>query len=580
MNRICVPAILALSLAFAAHSAQLPRRYFLLLEAGTHQVDARLGRQPGVTLAEIETQPEWRHFGYSILAPAVLYAKRHSANHHYHERAMLDLAMRIGDLLASENEKGTFTPRLDSDWDTYTWLEAYRLLRDNLGESRRERWKRALLANVEIYEQGARERVDFPWYQSPYIGTSPNHYAQWAELLFLAGREFDVPKWSDLGGRILHRFAATEQTADGFWGEHSNSGPTIGYDHLTLSAVALYAEYSNDPSLLRALRKSLTFHENFTYPDGTPVETMNNRNRYWGVSAWSQFGFSHFADGRRYAEFLASKFKPDALKMDELGRLAQDALYYHEGPTAAIPQERHEYMAQLNVPGSIRKKGPWIVSLSGIIETQAVTNQFYLDRQANLSVFHSQLGLIVSGANSKRQPELATFRERLKTGESATMPVSSRLTMSDAGDRLSVAFNSFFSDLWVAPVTDRGVNFRFEITRKGRPPEEAFLTLQLVLHPGEALQTANRKIVLSSEPVHLEPGDIGGILRHHGWKMQVDSDAQLVWPVYPYNPYQAAPETTLEHPVAALLVALKRDPKGSGSVRPKQQEMVFGLSAE
>ena len=26
-----------------------------------------------------------------------------------------------------------FEPRLDSDWDTYMWLEAYRLLEHNLG---------------------------------------------------------------------------------------------------------------------------------------------------------------------------------------------------------------------------------------------------------------------------------------------------------------------------------------------------------------------------------------------------------------------------------------------------------------
>ena len=38
----------------------------------------------------------------------------------------------------------------------------------------------------------AAERVDFPWYNSPYISTSPNHYAQWAELLYLAGRTFDM----------------------------------------------------------------------------------------------------------------------------------------------------------------------------------------------------------------------------------------------------------------------------------------------------------------------------------------------------------------------------------------------------
>ena len=50
----------------------------------------------------------------------------------YRDPAMLALAVRIGDLLATENEKGTFTPRLDSNWDTYMWLEAYRLIETDL----------------------------------------------------------------------------------------------------------------------------------------------------------------------------------------------------------------------------------------------------------------------------------------------------------------------------------------------------------------------------------------------------------------------------------------------------------------
>ena len=54
---------------------------------------------------------------------------------------MLALAIRIGDLLAAADEKGEFEPRLDSDWDAYTWLEAYRLLAPQLGEERRQRWQ-------------------------------------------------------------------------------------------------------------------------------------------------------------------------------------------------------------------------------------------------------------------------------------------------------------------------------------------------------------------------------------------------------------------------------------------------------
>src|ERR1700732_1893402 len=112
----------------AARAAELPGRYFRIMEAGSQRVESRLAAEPDADLEKLEKTPGWKHFGYSILAPAVLYAKRHTSNPRYHDPKMLALAIRIGDLLASENEKGKFTPRLDSDWDTYTWLEAYRLL--------------------------------------------------------------------------------------------------------------------------------------------------------------------------------------------------------------------------------------------------------------------------------------------------------------------------------------------------------------------------------------------------------------------------------------------------------------------
>jgi hypothetical protein len=70
---------------------------------------------------------------------------------------MQALGVRIGDLLATENEKGTFAPPQDSDWDTYIWLEAYRLIETDLDETRRERWKRALLANITPLESDAAE---------------------------------------------------------------------------------------------------------------------------------------------------------------------------------------------------------------------------------------------------------------------------------------------------------------------------------------------------------------------------------------------------------------------------------------
>ncbi len=563
----------------AAGAVSLPGGYFPLLKAGAEKVEARLRAEPAADLKAIEARPGWRHFPYAILAPAVLYTKPHPQNRWYGDPAMIALAIRIGDLLAAEHEKGLFEPRLDSDWDTYMWLEAWRLLENRLGAQRRSRWKKAIEDNVALLVEDAADRLDFPWYNSPFIGTSPNHYALWAANLLLAGQVFGNRNWEQLGRTILRRFAVEEQTPDGYWGEHSRDGPTPGYDHLTLSAVGLYWELTRDPDALGALRRATEFHKHFTWPDGTPVEVLNDRNRHWGVSAWGHFAFSHFPDGRRYAEFLTSFFRPDALTMDQLGRLAQNALYYHEGATAPIPQQQDRYSYRMQVPGGIRKTGPWVVALSGIISTQAVTSRFYLDRQAHLSVFHTRLGQIITGANSKRQPELATLSERI--GDRVLhLPLSSRLLMSDAGDRLSLSYNTFWADLFVPPPQARRADLRFVIHGKGRPPEQAQLALQLCLKSGETLETgAGRSFVVGPEPLRLGPEDLGGLLRHRGWEIRVDEAASLLWPVFPHNPYTDAPETSLEHAVAQLSVPLRLKSVPGKYVRPREQEILVSLRA-
>ena len=557
--------------ASALSAASLPEAYYPLLEAGTEAARNRFESVSPQTLREIEKEGRFRHFPYAILAPAVLY-------HRQGDKAMRDLAIRIGDLLAAEDERGDFEPRLDSDWDTYMWMEAYRLLEAELGEARKQRWREAILRNVERVWRDASERVDFPWYNSPYIGTSPNHYAHYANNLLLAGRTFDKPDWADLGTRILHRFAVVEQTPDGYWGEHSRNGPTIGYNHLTLTAVALYWELEKDPAALEALRRAATFHSNFTYPNGVPVELMNDRNRHWAVSAWAQFAFSNFADGRGYAELLVDQFDPNALSMSDLGRLAQDALYYHEGPVETPPQLHESYSHEMQIPAAIRKTGPWVVALSGIIDTQAENSRFYLDRQAHLSVYHEKTGQIVSGANSKRQPELGTFSEAM-LDRVFSIPLSSRLQTGEDRDRLSLAFHTFWADLFVPKPNEQELALAFVINGKGTPAEEIRLNLQIVLHAGETLETgAGRKLPLSNESVRLN--DLGGSIRHHGWTMEIDPTAELTWPLMPHNPYANAPENSLEYAVGRLSIPLQLEPERGRYVRAGEKDIRFRIRVE
>jgi hypothetical protein len=62
--------------------------------------------------------------------------------------------------------------------------------------------------------------------------------------------------------------------------------------------------------------------------------------------------------------------------------------------------------------------------------------------------------------------------------------------------------------------------------------------------------------VVGKEPIHWKAEELGVSIRHHGWTLTLDPGAELAWPLYPYNPYRAAPETQLDHAVATLTYPL------------------------
>jgi len=574
MTGLRMTLLTVLLVGCAGPSSSLPGRYYRLMEAGMPPVERRLETaEPSAGLAELEAAPPLKDFPSSILVAAVLYTSTHPANISRGDPRWLGLALRIGDLLAAESAQGPPRTRVDHR-ELYLWLESYRLLSDQLGDERRARWRAEIERNVGALAVAVAGREHFPRYQSPFIRTSTNHYALWASTVYLAGIVFSNREWEELGGRVMRRFAAEEQTPDGYWGEHSNAGPTTGYDYLTFTGVALYAEHSGDPAAVEALRRGTEFHTYFTWPDGTPVEVINDRNRRWRVDPWGQFGFSRFPDGRRYAEFLTTFFQQGRSGLETLGRIAQNALYYHEGPTAPIPQDRPQFSYRMRVPAGIRKWEPWTIALSGLTSAPPVMNQFFLDRQCHLSIFHEKLGLIVSGANSKRQPELATFRETVR-GRTSHLPISTALRMEPGLDRLSLAYNTFFADLEVPEPSPQQVAFRFVVTEMGRV-EEAQLAIQLVLRPGEVLETGVTRVVLGLDRVELGPDDVAGVIRHRGWSLRVDSPARLVWPVFPYNPYANAPETSLGLAVGVLTVPIRPQDVGG---RFRKQDVRFVLEA-
>jgi hypothetical protein len=119
------------------------------------------------------------------------------------------------------------------------------------------------------------------------------------------------------------------------------------------------------------------------------------------------------------------------------------------------------------------------------------------------------------------------------------------------------------------------------VTGVGQPPEEAQLVLQLCLKSGEPLETATgARFVLGAERLDLGPEAFGDWILHHGWRLRLDPSAQLAWPVYPYNPYRNAPETSLAHAVGTLSVPLRFHPQSGRTVRPGEQEILLTLEVD
>ena len=63
--------------------------------------------------------------------------------------------------------------------------------------------------------------------------------------------------------------------------------------------------------------------------------------------------------------------------------------------------------------------------------------------------------------------------------------------------------------------------------------EEAQLAIQLVLSPGELLETGKARVMLGPDRGERGPDDVAGLVRHRGWSLRIDSPARLVWPVFP-----------------------------------------------
>ncbi|MBN2290329.1 MAG: hypothetical protein JXQ83_13425 [Candidatus Glassbacteria bacterium] len=567
--KLCAVSLVAAALVFSSLGAatldhhpnwksdRLPDLYYEVLaravdrETGLQAADGRFrSRLP----APGDDESSWRAISMQfIYAPALLYASSHPANPLCGDSKALEMALKAGDYLATcitENGEvvplinGKPTNPLDTHRTLYCWTEAYGLLRDHLGKRRSEIWHSALKRAGEELVRDLTPRIDRPRYNSPFLGYSPNHFGLRATTIWRMGMVLEVPGWVSLTTGPVRRFTR-EVKPGGYWAEHD--GPTMNYDYLNTTVAALNWHYTSDPAAWVAMQANTDFHLHWCTPDGVDIHTVDQRNRsHFGVSAsWGLFTFCHFPEGRRFARFklLAALGDGDdplaALGLSALARIAQDLHYHSDGPEAPIPQEAHSYRHLLDRPAVVKKQGPWVYSISALVSPERPLSQFYLDRTAPVSLWHSSCRHIIAGGNSKGQPELATFAVRRGDSGWSSLPLDALLRGSEQADTLCVAHEGFSLRLAIHPEGASAATVWADMQATyDRSGDSCFLNLPLILHPGRELTAGNgKKYTLGREKIVLKAADCGGKLTHNGWTVSLPPDARFVWPFYTYTPY-------------------------------------------
>ena len=500
------------------------------------------------------TEP-WICTDQNVIYPlAAAWAIKDDANPWYHKQEVLDAVMLGGDKLIAEMKpsgKWIFRKKDNSTWGdiympwTYTrWIRAYSLIRDAMPADRRAKWEKAFKLG---YEGIAKEEMQKRLANIPCMN---------AMGLYLAGKLFDRSDWRDAATAYEHKVVDYQNPA-GFWSEHA--GPVVGYNAVYLDALGTYYAISGDKYVLPALQRGAKFHIAMSYPDGSRVETVDERNWYEPGIQTPNVGATFSPEGRGWLKRQIDLRK--AKKMAEVGAEgAASFILYGEVGDAVTPPEKSGVQILDDHNAMTRRDGPWFTCLSAY-HTNVSASRWIQDRQNLVSLFHDRVGLIIGGGNTKLTPLWSTFTigdtsllKHTPGDESPNFlpPIGLWHTPVDAAldvdqTRLLLEYNLIkcqvrvdLSDPKLAKVTyitegpvakDSG-----ETDPSTRGPVEAHVPLWSKLG-GEWKTASGKSGKLSEEPIKLAAGEAGDWFEHNGWRIYIPQNATIQWPVLPHNQY-------------------------------------------
>lgn len=489
---------------------------------------------------------------------AVAWSYDSPANPFYRDPTVLDAIVAGGDALIAEQDadgKFEFRKKDGSTWGqiympwTYSrWIRAWAIVRSEFDS---DRWDKAIGRAVQGMVDTA---LIVP------IRNIPVHDAMG---IYRASHVLGRDDWKSAAVDYLHR-AVDEQDAAGFWSEHS--GPVVLYNLVYVDALGTYYGMSGDSYVLPALERAAKYHAAVTYPDGSIVETVDERNHYRRNLVDINVGLTFSAEGRGYVARMLE------IRRDNAAPLGPDALasmlaYGGSGPTTDPPNRP--------VLGDNRamtvRNGAWFGCLSAFA-SEPSDSRWIQDRQAFLSVFHDDTGLILTGGNTKLQPLWSTFTAgdtsllRHVPGDTDPdfrprdgllhVPATARLDADH--DAVHFTYGSAQCGCRLR-IRDTAAEVDYELASESDLPIAAHAAF--LPHIGEKWETALASGRLDENPWTMTATECGGWFGHHGWRLTLPDDATVHWPVYPHNPYTKDGSTTLDDARVVVSIELGTQPR-------------------
>ncbi|HEV2292431.1 MAG TPA: hypothetical protein VGR35_01165 [Tepidisphaeraceae bacterium] len=474
---------------------------------------------------------------------ATAWAMEHPENPHFHSQEVLEAVMAAGDALIEDADaKGQweFRKKDGSTWGkiwmpwTYSrWVRAYTLIKDAMPNDRRERWEKALTLGYDGIAK----------HEMKTVHNIPTHHAMG---LYIAGKALARTDWCEQASAFMKK-AVAQQDPAGFWSE--NLGPVVQYDFVYVDALGTYYALSGDQTVLPALQKAATFHANFTYPDGSDVETIDERNGYHQRVTMPNVGFTFSPEGRGY-------IRQQYARRDEKTPLGADLvasylLYGEEGDAVPAPGSRESHQFVLgNNDAMVRRQGPWFACLSAYT-AQVPRSRWIQDRQNFLSLYHDKAGVFLGGGNTKLQPLWSTFTvgdvSLLKHEPGDESPhfvppkgivhVPTSATLDPEAASLILDYDGTACAVQVDLSDPTSARITYVLATRQTQPVEAHVTLLPRMNTPWKTESG-RSGMLGDEPITLAPGEAGKWIEHHGVRVSLPPQASITWPVLPHNPYR------------------------------------------